>query len=950
MDTQFLLFSDSNLTQLLSSYQNWLDNQTDDNDLGYSHINSVKEIVDKIWDVDIVKNLSDEDYYNLIRNYLTTIPGVFPAIGEQAILATRERITENLGYIKGYDGDPFVLSKEILYGDKQIKNFSRSFWCPFLQKKFPEVLPYWNGRTDRCLKILGVNIDRNDDLRGYRDVCNAFSHLHLLNDDLDFPELDHFMHYCVAIDEGIQKVKELSEISLILSKFLLQANTQDLTTSSYPKKFRKFFMSISFGQGNQAKIPWIGFDIYERDESKGIFINYLYFKDINKIALVFGVKEENEPDYFWPDNISENYRTVDEEIPTAARYKDSYVYKIYDVKGEKIQEEKDVIEEDLNKILKLYNEAIEATPNDVRYWIIAAGPDGSMWETFKEENVIAIDYSSYNLGDLNNYSARESLEEKMRGDEEGSKKNDILAVWEFSKVMKPGDIVIAKKGGQTLLGYGKVSSDYIYDSEKEEYSHIREITWEKFNAIDYTGNIEHLVYKTLTDLTQYPGYPEKLVRVINGEEPPEGDENYWWMYCNPEVWDPTTDPIGFEQTYTAINERGNKRRIFKNFKDAKKGDRILGYVSTPIKQITSIFELTKPLEELGGKEIGFKIVEHLKNPIDWEDLKSLPELQNSEPFKNSQGSFYKLTQEEFDIILSLSEPTGSNGVEEWTRDDTMRDLFIEEDELEGILESIKYKNNIILQGPPGVGKTFYAKRIAYDLFGKKDPNRIAVVQFHQSYSYEDFIQGYRPTEDGNFILRKGLFYDFCIKAQRDKENDYVFIIDEINRGNLSKIFGELMMLIENDKRGPEHGIKLPYQKESDLSFYIPENLYLIGTMNTADRSLAMVDYALRRRFRFITLNPEFNDKFSDYLLDNGVTQNIVDKILNKIVNLNEEISKESNLGKGFTIGHSYFTPTEQVEDSEEWYKTIIDNEIAPLLHEYYFDDEKKAEDLIAELY
>lgn len=161
-----------------------------------------------------------------------------------------------------------------------------------------------------------------------------------------------------------------------------------------------------------------------------------------------------------------------------------------------------------------------------------------------------------------------------------------------------------------------------------------------------------------------------------------------------------------------------------------------------------------------------------------------------------------------------------------------------EEEYDQLTSILQMKKNIILQGAPGVGKTFVAERLAFSLMGKPDLERVMTIQFHQSYSYEDFIMGFRPSTSG-FELRRGAFYTFCKKAESDKNHDYFFIIDEINRGNLSKIFGELFMLIENDKRGKS--LQLLY---SDEQFSIPENLYIIGMMNTADRSLALLDYAL----------------------------------------------------------------------------------------------------------
>lgn len=285
----------------------------------------------------------------------------------------------------------------------------------------------------------------------------------------------------------------------------------------------------------------------------------------------------------------------------------------------------------------------------------------------------------------------------------------------------------------------------------------------------------------------------------------------------------------------------------------------------------------------------------------------------------------------------------------YSKADALSDLFLTEQQFDEILDSLRYKKNIILQGPPGVGKTFVAKRLAYAMMGVSDKERVEMIQFHQSYSYEDFIQGYRPNGTG-FELKKGIFYEFCKQAQVDDERDYFFIIDEINRGNLSKIFGELMMLIESDKRG--EAVPLIYANTRDDKFYIPKNLYLIGTMNTADRSLAMVDYALRRRFCFIDLKPEFkSERFKRYFLERGADESLIDKIINKLTSLNDEISADQkNLGKGFCIGHSYFCiKSDDGSYDDTWYRMIIEREIAPLLREYWFDDIAEAESKVKAL-
>lgn len=279
---------------------------------------------------------------------------------------------------------------------------------------------------------------------------------------------------------------------------------------------------------------------------------------------------------------------------------------------------------------------------------------------------------------------------------------------------------------------------------------------------------------------------------------------------------------------------------------------------------------------------------------------------------------------------------------EFTLDQAVEGLFIQPSQFSRLVERLRDKKNMILQGPPGVGKTFFARRLAYALMGKADPDRVHMVQFHPAYSYEDFVQGYRPSGQG-FALRDGPFYRFCTLAASRPNEEFVFIIDEINRSNLGKVFGELLMLIEADKRGAEWAISLAYSEEQQGKFFVPPNVYLLGMMNTADRSLAVVDYALRRRFAFIDVEPGFGTpQFAGFLKSTlNATDELVGTITRQMTALNKEIMEdEGNLGSGFCIGHSYFCSGvgEVGAATPEWYAEVIRSEILPLLREYWFDD------------
>lgn len=272
----------------------------------------------------------------------------------------------------------------------------------------------------------------------------------------------------------------------------------------------------------------------------------------------------------------------------------------------------------------------------------------------------------------------------------------------------------------------------------------------------------------------------------------------------------------------------------------------------------------------------------------------------------------------------------------YSRETFLDEVYISEERYDRLCSLLLRKKNVILAGPPGVGKTYAAKRLAYSIMGVTDPGRVQMVQFHQSYSYEDFMMGYRPTETGGFTLTEGPFYRFCEQARADDDRPYFFIIDEINRGNISKIFGELLMLIEADKRG--HDLRLLYKNET---FSVPANVHIIGMMNTADRSLAVLDYALRRRFGFFEMAPGFDSEGFRAWQHEAASPSL-DQLVSVIVDLNTVIADDVALGPGFAVGHSFLSRPTGADAEDAWLYSVVEDELIPLLDEYWFDEQDKA--------
>lgn len=308
------------------------------------------------------------------------------------------------------------------------------------------------------------------------------------------------------------------------------------------------------------------------------------------------------------------------------------------------------------------------------------------------------------------------------------------------------------------------------------------------------------------------------------------------------------------------------------------------------------------------------------------------------------------TEDEVCEAFQVASPIVPYSVEDILKDG----CFLEQAEIDRLLDRLRMKKNLILQGPPGTGKTWLAKRLAFALMGQKGDSKIRAVQFHPNLSYEDFVRGWRPTGEGKLSLADGVFMEAIKAASKDPSSKFVVVIEEINRGNPSQIFGELLTLLEADKRTPNEALELCYPDADGKRrpVHIPENLYVVGTMNIADRSLALVDLALRRRFAFVGLEPRLGQVWQEWVVKEcAVDPGLVADIERRIAELNDQIAADARLGKQFRIGHSYVTPAHRLETGEtkKWFQQVVETEIGPLLDEYWFDAPDQAQKAIARL-
>ena len=604
-----------------------------------------------------------------------------------------------------------------------------------------------------------------------------------------------------------------------------------------------------------------------------------------------------------------------------------------------------------------------ATWGIARTWTYAPGEGAKYWDEFRDAGIMAIGWDE--IGNPLDCKSKKDIKNRMA--EAYGVKNpsqDVSTVWSFISEVKPGDIVYAREGLKRVIAKGVVTSGCRYDEGRETYKTVRDVDWTPIEPVEVEGTFSRTTLSELTETTSV--HASKLDDLVSGAAPlpptepveappvpPEDDPGraagaYWWLNANPKVWSFTDIGVGEEQSYTFLTDRGNPRRIHENFVAAQKGDLVVGYETTPVKKALCLCRVSRDND---GQSLYFEKIRDFAEPVPYGEMKQDEVLAESQFMKQPNGSLFKLMHEQFERVLELAgeddgPATPVSDVEPYTDDDFLHNadtgkVYVSADELATMKRLLEHKRNLILQGAPGTGKTFCAKRLAWAMMGERDKSRIEFVQFHQNTTYDDLMAGYRPADGSGYEPVEGTFLRFCDRAAKDPDHKWFFIIDEINRANISKVFGEMLMLIEKDHRG--ESVRLPVLQRA---VSVPDNVYIIGMMNTADRGLALIDYALRRRFAFFEMKPAFvNDEFQKDLAAAGNDRLV--ELARRVEALNAAIASDPAFGSGFCIGHSYFCLGESVGDDAV--RDVIEFELAPLLREYWFDDAARADAEIRKL-
>jgi 5-methylcytosine-specific restriction protein B len=573
----------------------------------------------------------------------------------------------------------------------------------------------------------------------------------------------------------------------------------------------------------------------------------------------------------------------------------------------------------------------------IHFWKIAPGENAAFWPECRDGGFICVGWEK--LGDMREYTDEAAFKELYREACGSPRIRQWHEIWSFAKEIKEGDIIIANNGLSEIVGVGTCAGEYYYDNARQEYKHCLPVRWDVFSAFAvpdaarpisaswFQGTIKELSREEYNQiaagasskpvwrrsgqfglqLTNTPVFDAPRARqlfnvLLTAPSPTQEAIN---QHIREDLGDWLNHPrqVLVAEAYVTLSNWFLSSRIYS---DTERG-RIAG-------ELWDVLFAVRP-ERLSDKARNTKIIPDAFEAW-WTRMKAA-------------GAAFDGAAPNPPLAYNSTETVAPSGRYAAICNATfLPEAFFQN--CERLLES---KKQIILQGAPGTGKTFVAEKLAELWAG--DRSRVKIVQFHESFGYEDFIHGIKPERDPvtgktAFVPKDGLFLRLCEQVRSDASGSkYVLLIDEINRAKTARVFGELLYLLEYRDRDVElqHG----------QPFSIPPNLYIMGTMNTTDKSIALVDYALRRRFAFIDLVPVRDGQSTvlrKWLDANGIRN--APEIERLFVTLNEAIATKD---EALMVGHSYFMVKQAAAEkhfSPELLAFIWEYYILPLIAEYEY--------------
>ncbi|HNW36160.1 MAG TPA: AAA family ATPase, partial [Candidatus Ozemobacteraceae bacterium] len=496
-----------------------------------------------------------------------------------------------------------------------------------------------------------------------------------------------------------------------------------------------------------------------------------------------------------------------------------------------------------------------------------------------------------------------------------------------------------------LSGIARIEGPGVLVKDSDSSFLMRAVTWLKCGGWRFP---EHLSSgsRPLVSLTGYPQLVACLLDVMSLSklELENPERRIWWIHTPPGARGFDTIEPGGDILLKTLDIHGHPLLHPGDFLEMSQGDLVLVFVGPPVNAVTGLGQVTTPLTQTpSGPVVRIRKSRSLERPVTLSDIRHNPGLAQSEVLRNSEQMLIRLSESEYrDFQTIFASPVAR--ADSFEIGDCSAESFLDSQRITEILDCWRHRKNLVLQGPPGVGKSYLARRLAWLLLKERTDSRIKTVQFHPSYSFSDFILGGHSGQGKSGLNNCGPFFELCKLAQHDTAHDYVLIIEEINRGSPEHIFGELIQLLDADKRNPDHALSLSFHEPGEPPFYIPPRVYILGTMNAAEPTRGMTDLSFRRRFSFIQLDPCFDSpKFSSFLTDSGIPPELVQKLCKNVMSLNARIlSDAEHLGPGYRIGHSYFLPPQDSMDNwDSWYREVVTTQIRPLLECYWPHDQER---------